>query len=240
MTKKIACFIILNLLGNTLCVPVQTLVNNVVDEQPISEEEKKVFADTVEYVKELMRKENTIPIEQIEGFDKKMEILGALVSNGTSKSEIRDKLFDLFPMELEIRPIKLDDVKQKRFIVEITIFAVITIGSALIAAIASAYVSDHLATKREEYLRNLPPPDYERSTENCKKTEAGCLENLCWKLCGPRVSHRDFCFTAAPDGTRASTHSVGIKNQTIPLTECNNDADCDSCWACASTCTLND
>lgn len=60
MTKKIAFSIILNF-----------LVNNVVDERPIIEEEKKVFSDTVEYVKELMRKDNTIPIEQIEGFHKK-------------------------------------------------------------------------------------------------------------------------------------------------------------------------
>lgn len=69
-----------------------------------------------------------------------------------------------------------------------------------------------------------------RITINCSRNNFGCIENVCWSNCGPRLTSADWCFT-----------SNGNVNDTSPykkVATCKEDADCDPCWQCVSSCIV--
>lgn len=240
MCKKIALFLIMNLLANSFCkLTFSEWIERRRESEIISNSEIEVFNSTVERLRNKMETDETLPREDLKILNDKITELSAFVSTGVSRSEVQNKLDELFPTYVEYRA-RSEAHKPKGLIVEMTVSAVITITAGLIAAIASVYYAHRLAIQREEYFRSLPPPPFQRSRVNCSDMDHGCLDNVCWTSCGPRLSHRDYCFTFAPDMTRTSSHSIKVNNQTVRLTFCNNDSECNACWSCATTCTLLD
>lgn len=235
MTKKFALFIILNLLANSFCKPTCIQCRKKIDRETISSNEIKEFENTVKFFRDKLEKDEELPRADLKVIDDKMTELSAFISTNASRSQVQRKLHELFPTyeEQEFNP-----YEPRRLIVEAAVSAVITITAGLIAAIASVYYAHRLSIQREEYFRALPPPPFQRSRVNCSDMDYGCLDNVCWTSCGPRLSHRDYCFTYSPDMNRTSSHSIKVNNQTVHLTFCNTDSDCNSCWPCATTCTL--
>lgn len=101
-----------------------------------------------------------------------------------------------------------------------------------------------------EYKNNLKNKNIEkrlRARSDCKTFNFGCIENLCWTNCGPRLNSDDWCITTPPED-RASVEVeesvMSNNNKTIrkskktTFASCFNDADCDPCWKCGGTCVL--
>lgn len=63
---------------------------------------------------------------------------------------------------------------------------------------------------------------------DCKSNSVGCLSNICWSNCGPRLDKADWCY--------AGNSSVINGTRTVQLQECEHDSDCNPCTSCASVC----
>lgn len=73
---------------------------------------------------------------------------------------------------------------------------------------------------------------FARISLNCNLNNVGCLQNLCWTNCGPRIQSSDYCFT-----TRNKSATI---NGVMIVADCKVDSDCDRCWPCASSCLMDD
>lgn len=230
----------MNLLANSFCKPTKPILN---DREIISSNEMAPFNRLSKYLREAMEKDRKISPDDLENFDVNIKTLSALIVSGASENEVREKVHELFSNKLEVQVRRRVSPEPKNgvkyfAVVEITVFAAINIVSTLIASIAGVYYSHHLAIEREEYLRSLPPPPFQRSTVNCTTMDYGCLNNFCWTSCGPRLAHRDYCLTTPRN--ESSRYSVMVNNQIAILKYCNNDQQCNPCWPCCTTCTISD
>lgn len=96
-----------------------------------------------------------------------------------------------------------------------------TVSGVAIAA-ADAAIKDAYSTKNEQKLA--------RKAIECTLNNVGCIENLCWTNCGPRLYTADWCFTT-------KTGKID-ENYNSEIAKCKKDSDCDPCWPCGSVCTL--
>lgn len=65
-----------------------------------------------------------------------------------------------------------------------------------------------------------------RITINCSRNNFGCIENVCWSNCGPRLTSADWCFTS----------NVSDTSPYKKIAACKKDSDCNPCWPCLSSC----
>lgn len=63
-----------------------------------------------------------------------------------------------------------------------------------------------------------------------QSNNVGCIQNLCWKRCGPYLQSADWCFTTK-DKIENNTKII----QKVP---CKRDSDCNKFWACATSCNM--
>lgn len=68
-----------------------------------------------------------------------------------------------------------------------------------------------------------------RRTIDCNLNNSGCMQNMCWTNCGPRLYSADWCYVT-------KNHTVPKKE--IKIVSCEKDSDCNPCWKCAFTCTM--
>lgn len=94
-------------------------------------------------------------------------------------------------------------------------------ASGVLTTTVDAYIRASIAKKNEERIKHL--------TIDCLKNNFGCIENICWTHCGPRLSAADWCITT--------------RNDSVPIDQlhhasCKIDHDCDPCLPCARECIL--
>lgn len=70
-----------------------------------------------------------------------------------------------------------------------------------------------------------------RRTLDCSTNNKGCVQNICWTNCGPRITSSNWCFT---------TTKEPVANLTIEYAKCIFDDDCNSCLPCGSACFSNE
>lgn len=90
-------------------------------------------------------------------------------------------------------------------------------GIFSIAGAASSYTAHILEEKDIEKLR--------RKSIDCNSNNYGCLSNMCWSNCGPRINSADWCFSTKEANT----------SKTVT---CQHDSECKPCWKCASDCFM--
>lgn len=108
---------------------------------------------------------------------------------------------------------------------------------------ASSIIDTYIKNQNEEKILAMV-----RAKFNCETNNYGCMENVCYTNCGPRISSSDWCITTNPNETLAAkidTDGTIIekieKNTTIlknPPATCETMKDCDPCWSCAGTCVM--
>lgn len=98
-------------------------------------------------------------------------------------------------------------------------------GGMAVAGVATSaadnLIKDKIARDNEERLA--------RRTIDCDLNNVGCIENLCWTNCGPRLYSADWCFV---------TKNVSVPKEKIQFAACERDSDCQPCWPCASACIM--
>lgn len=98
-------------------------------------------------------------------------------------------------------------------------------GTVIVAGTATSFIDSAI---KEKYAKDAEERLIRRSID-CSQNNFGCIENLCWTNCGPRLSSADWCITT--DGTK------GINN-TVQVAKCEKDGDCNKCWPCATSCKM--
>lgn len=97
----------------------------------------------------------------------------------------------------------------------------VIVGSSAASSYLDTQIKERADRKRAEY--------FGKQAINCKLYNFGCIQNLCWANCGPRLRSSDWCLT---------TNSTNLSTDNISIHKCKLDTDCDPCWKCASTCNL--
>lgn len=100
---------------------------------------------------------------------------------------------------------------------------------AMIAA-GAATSSIDTALKEESMRRQMI-----KKTFACNLNNFGCVSNLCWANCGPRINEADWCLTTMKKKTTKNNNETAME-----LAACNKDSDCDPCMPCGGTCILVD
>lgn len=107
------------------------------------------------------------------------------------------------------------------------------VGWTLAMIMAGAATSSiDTAMKERSQLRTL---DLVKKTFICDKNNFGCVANVCWTNCGPRVDAADWCLTMKTTETRTTKNNTSTS---IEFASCERDADCNPCWPCGGTCIL--
>lgn len=88
------------------------------------------------------------------------------------------------------------------------------------STVADVYIRDHMDKKAAERLS--------RKVIDCDLNNVGCIDNMCWTNCGPRLTSADWCLTTK--NATAGTDWLVAK--------CVHDEDCNPCWKCATTCIM--
>ncbi|XP_031629202.1 putative GPI-anchored protein pfl2 [Contarinia nasturtii] len=99
-------------------------------------------------------------------------------------------------------------------------YAVGMTAAGVVTSVADAAIHNAM-TDNEKLVRRKP---------DCRESNYGCAQNLCWTNCGPRLDFGDWCYTK-----NNITKSLAVK-----FVECKDDDDCDPCWKCAGSCTFDD
>lgn len=86
--------------------------------------------------------------------------------------------------------------------------------------------ADHMI--REYIIKTNAGKKVARKRIDCTTNNFGCVQNICWTNCGPRVDYTDWCFT-----TRNLTENV------YDLAKCETDLDCNPCMSCAGSCMFD-
>lgn len=63
-----------------------------------------------------------------------------------------------------------------------------------------------------------------RKPLDCNLNNFGCVNQMCWVNCGPRIFSSDWCL------------ATSNTTQPMQVAKCATDEDCDSCFKCAMTC----
>lgn len=107
-------------------------------------------------------------------------------------------------------------------LVKITAWSIgMTLSGVAIAATDNA-IKDAYYTKNQNKLA--------RKAIECQNNNFGCLENVCWTNCGPRLYSADWCLTTKTGKTD--------ENNNAELASCTKDSECDPCYPCGSVCSL--
>lgn len=88
------------------------------------------------------------------------------------------------------------------------------------------------AMKEKSHLKTL---DLVKKTFTCDKNNFGCVANVCWTNCGPRLDAADWCLTMKTKETKTSKNNTSTS---IEFASCERDADCNPCWPCGGSCIL--
>lgn len=86
---------------------------------------------------------------------------------------------------------------------------------------ADQFIREYITNKNSNKLI------YRRRVD-CAGNNYGCVQNVCWTNCGPRLEAIDWCFT-----TRNYTENV------YELAKCTVNTDCDPCLPCAGSCMFD-
>lgn len=99
-------------------------------------------------------------------------------------------------------------------------------GTMTAAGVATSYIDtaikEKAAREQEERLA--------RKSIDCELNNFGCIQNICWSNCGPRLYSADWCFV---------TKNLTVSTEgNVELAHCEKDSDCQACWRCASSCIM--
>lgn len=79
----------------------------------------------------------------------------------------------------------------------------------------------------------------ERKSFDCKKNNYGCMQNVCWTNCGPRLGSFDWCITL---NTTITIDQMRLDDENgvlrIEAAYCEKDSDCNPCWTCGGICRM--
>lgn len=127
---------------------------------------------------------------------------------------------------------------------------VVGLAIAMTGAGVSAVVVDHHLREESEIAREIrQEKKIKRRKLGCKENNFGCIENVCWSNCGPRIKSGDWCLTTKDETaygnstltSNTTQPTITYKNNgTAPTATCVQDSDCDPCWRCAGGCLLED
>lgn len=111
-------------------------------------------------------------------------------------------------------------------------------GAAMLAiSAASSIIDTYIKSANEEKLMELV-----RKKFDCKKNNYGCIQNVCWSNCGPRIGSADWCITTKDNKTATIETSEIEENNALTLkfnpVECEKDVECDPCWVCGASCKI--
>lgn len=161
------------------------------------------------------------PMHKLQSF-RKMPIFTASSTRRETELNLRNK-----------REVKMDNGlsinnnRSRRFTIGTILIPVAKMagvaGTIVIAGTATSFID--AAVKEAANRRQLE--ELRRLSIDCTQNNYGCLQNYCWANCGPRLASGDWCVTAKKN-----------KNNTLEVATCKTKEDCNKCWPCASTCTM--
>ena len=103
-------------------------------------------------------------------------------------------------------------------------WTVILSSANILTTVVDNTMKDAMLKKQQQQQERLA-----RVKLDCNLNNVGCVQNICWSNCGPRVNSADWCFTRSRELT---------SNGSMVLATCKNDEDCPKCLPCASSCIM--
>lgn len=117
-------------------------------------------------------------------------------------------------------------------------------GAGIATTAVDAKIRDNYLAKHMERLS--------RRTIDCSLNNFGCIDEVCWSNCGPRINSADWCLTrsnvtavtAAPKPTavndvKKDAKAAASKPTPPKSTKCSVDSDCNPCWSCIGSCIMD-
>lgn len=119
-----------------------------------------------------------------------------------------------------------------KFAAKYTAWLAVMIGAGVTTSAAEQYFINHYQQKQIESLK--------RRSVDCTTNSFGCLNNRCWRNCGPRLTSSDWCITTNGDYKNNTKFDLK-KNATITRKEweaaaCDHDDECTPCLQCQKSC----
>lgn len=119
-----------------------------------------------------------------------------------------------------------------RFVAKYTAWLAVMVAAGVTSSAAEQYFIYHFNEKAMESMK--------RRTIDCTSNNFGCLNNLCWTNCGPRLTSNDWCIASNGVYTNVTTFDVQTNHTTtrkkMHPAVCEHDDDCEACFRCQKSC----